>query len=284
MSKILISNQSLKIHNQIFKTQTKQEQKADNTEFINRSNISLPAYFLRAQFASSYRTGAVSFKSSEAAPSFISSEFREAIRLYGNTGLTEISDLLAESKGKIFIVSGPSASGKGTLLNMLQEENNPQIAFTKSVTTRQVTTDPADKKYQQVNEEEFLNMLKNRELLECTTRHNNGYGTRLDTVKEDLSNGRSIVFEMDVTGAKTLKENLPEGKVTLIFIKPESREAQRAQLCQRNRGESPHEVEIRLNKSTDEELKQESKFDYTIINKYGEVEQAFEELKKLVLQ
>jgi len=278
MSKILISNHSLNIHNSVQKAQNRQAQEAKNTPFVNKSNFSLPAYSLRAQFATAYKTGAISFKSNP--NSSIDAELEQAVASYGNTGIDQIRDLLSQQRGNIFIVSGPTGSGKGTLLNMLQKTNEPQITYTKTATTRQVTSDAPDAKYTQVTKEEFLDLLQNRELLECTSRYGNYYGTYLNTVKEDLENGKNIVFEIDVTGALKIKENLPEAK--LIFVAPESLEHERKQLIGRGR-ESIEKIEERL-KSIQEELDQQDKFDYVIVNKHGKVEEAFEELKKFILE
>jgi guanylate kinase len=123
---------------------------------------------------------------------------------------------------KVYIVSGPSGSGKGTLLAALKKRDD--VFYSVSATTREMRpqeTDGVD--YHFLTREEFLDMLERDEFLEHAEYADNFYGTPTAPIRENLEQGRDVIVEIEVQGFLQLKEKLPEAET--IFIMPPSEES-----------------------------------------------------------
>ena len=166
------------------------------------------------------------------------------------------------SKGGVFIVSGPSGSGKDTLLVELFKKR-PEIGFSISSITRGMRVgEKQGEKYNFISREEFEKMIAEDALLEYNTYVGNYYGTPKAPVVKAMDEGRDFIIEVDVNGAKQIREKLPEAKS--IFIMPPSFEELKRRLSGRGT-ESPAVIEERM-KSALGEIKRAAEYDYIVVN------------------
>ncbi len=183
---------------------------------------------------------------------------------------------MVQSKGKLFVISGPSGAGKGTLRKELFRRV-PNLVYSVSVTTRKPRAGEKDGvDYFFISKEEFERMKRKGELLEWAEVHGNLYGTPKKFVESKLKEGKSVVLEIDVQGAFQVKKSFPEA--VLIFILPPSEEELIRRLKKRGT-ETEKEMELRL-KNAQWEMGKMDVYDYAIIN--DDVERASDELVKIV--
>ena len=130
----------------------------------------------------------------------------------------------------LFVISGPSGVGKGTIANMIAERN-PNVFVSVSMTTRPARQGETDgKDYYFVTRETFEQKIKNGGLLEYSEHFENFYGTPRDKVLEKLHE-RDVLLEIDVNGGLEVKKQFPE--TVLIMIVPPRIEDLRARLSGR---------------------------------------------------
>ena len=170
-------------------------------------------------------------------------------------------------KGSIFIVSSPSGCGKTTIIrNFL--ENSRNFYFSISHTTRPKRPKEVNgKDYFFISKEKFQEMIDNNEFLEWAVVHNQYYGTSKKNVIEKIENGINVILDIDVQGAKKIKENqdLKKYDIVSIFIFPPSYEELKNRIVKRGQ-DSEESVNIRLNNAYNE-LKEFRLYDYIIVNK-----------------
>lgn len=166
------------------------------------------------------------------------------------------------SKGGVFVVSGPSGSGKDTVLKGLFAEN-PDILFSISSITRAMRPGEREgEKYNFISREHFEEMIKNDLLLEHNVFVGNYYGTPRIPVEKAVSEGRDIIIEVDVNGAAQIRKKLPE--TVTVFIMPPSFEELKRRLVGRGT-ESEELIEKRLRSALDE-IRRAEEYDYIIVN------------------
>lgn len=166
------------------------------------------------------------------------------------------------NKGGVFIVSGPSGSGKDTVLAELFR-NKPDLLFSISSITRAMR--PGERegdKYNFISREKFEDMIKNDELLEHNIFVGNYYGTPRKPVETAVSEGKDIIIEVDVNGAAQIRQKLPEA--VSIFIMPPSFAELKRRLVGRGT-ESEELIEKRLDSALGE-IKRAAEYDYIIVN------------------
>jgi len=182
------------------------------------------------------------------------------------------------SKGILFVLSGPSGVGKGTVLEALME-NFKEVEYSVSATTRERRPGEIDgEDYFFISEERFKELKKNDKFIESAKVHNNYYGTPKKYVDRTLAEGKDIILEIDIQGAKQVKEKYPNA--VFIFLKPPSIEELKNRLQKRNT-ENDKTKKVRL-KNAKTEIQEISEYDYTILN--DEVENAVSELKRVILK
>ena len=183
-------------------------------------------------------------------------------------------------RGVLFVFSGPSGVGKGTLKAKLFEEFADRIAYSVSATTRGPREGEADgKDYFFISRQEFERRVKNNEFLEHAEFAGNCYGTPRAYVEKLLDSGMNVVLEIDVQGALQVMKSMPE--CVSVFILPPSFEELEHRL--RGRGtETEEKVRERL-ETAKRELPYAPQYDYQIVNG-GDIEAAYQSLRDVFLK
>lgn len=185
-----------------------------------------------------------------------------------------------QKKGTLFVFSGPSGVGKGTLNARLFAEFGDQIAFSVSATTRAPREGEIDgKHYFFISRQEFENRIANNDFLEYAQFAGNCYGTPKSYVLSLLEQGKNVLLEIEVQGAMQVMERMPE--CVSIFVLPPSFEELERRL--RGRGtESEEKVRARLETARGE-IAYAPRYQYRIIN--GEdVDAAYQQLRGIYLK
>lgn len=166
------------------------------------------------------------------------------------------------SKGGVFVVAGPSGSGKDTLFKELFKRK-PEIKFSISSITRPMRVGEVEgEKYNFITREKFLNMLENDELLEYNEYIGNYYGTPKAPVIAAIEKGEDILIEVDVNGAKEICQKLPEA--ITVFIMPPSYKELKRRLS--GRGTETQELIDKRMKEALNEIARATEFDYIVVN------------------
>ena len=182
----------------------------------------------------------------------------------------------AEHSGKLFIISGPSVAGKGTICQRLVEESKVEISV--SMTTRNPRPGEIDgKSYYFTEREDFLTEIEKGGFLEYAEVYGNFYGTPREKVIEKLSNGVDVVLEIDIQGALKVKEAYPNG--IFIFILPPSMAELRKRITGRG-SETEEAINLRLSQTL-KEVSYIDKYDYCVVN--GDLEEAVARVKAIVM-
>lgn len=183
-------------------------------------------------------------------------------------------------RGVLFVFSGPSGVGKGTLKAKLFEEFADRIAYSVSATTRGPREGEVDgKDYFFISRQEFERRVKNNEFLEHAEFAGNCYGTPRAYVEKLLDSGMNVVLEIDVQGALQVMKSMPE--CVSVFILPPSFEELEHRL--RGRGtETEEKVRERL-ETAKRELPYAPQYDYQIVNG-GNIEAAYQSLREVFLK
>lgn len=176
----------------------------------------------------------------------------------------------------VFIISAPSGSGKSTLVHRLLESDE-RLLFSISYTTRALRgAEVNGHDYFFISREEFELRLKHNEFLEWATVFGNYYGTHQDNFDRAVAEGRDLLLDIDVKGARQLKERLP-GAIS-VFILPPSRQILEERL--RARSEDAENVIQRRLREAAEEIRNYDQYDYVLVNQ--DVDESSETLRSIV--
>ena len=182
------------------------------------------------------------------------------------------------SKGKLFVISGPSGCGKDTIMQRVFQ-NLPELKFSISSVTRPMRAgEKKGEKYHFVSREEFEKMIADDKLLEYNCFVGNYYGTPIDPVKECISKGEDMLIEVDVNGAANIRAKLPEA--VSIFIMPPSVETLEERL--RARATESEDVLQKRIAAAKGEIERASEFNYVVIN--DDLDTAVREVVEIIKQ
>ena len=179
-------------------------------------------------------------------------------------------------KGTLFVVTGPSGAGKGTVLSKVFESTD-HLYFSVSATTRAPREGEVDGvHYHFITREAFESLIEHDRLLEYAEYVNNYYGTPLAPVEEHLAQGNDVVLEIEIQGARKVKARRPDA--ALVFIAPPSFEELENRL--RGRGTESEETILRRMETARRECAGMEDFEYIVLN--DRVEDAACELKSII--
>ena len=167
-----------------------------------------------------------------------------------------------KKQGSIIIISGTTCAGKGTVIKELLKRND-NLKLSISYTSRPIR--PGDKEgatYYFVSKETFLEKIKNGDFLEYALVHGNYYGTPKGEIIEMLDKGYDVILEIDVEGAKKIKEMFPS--TILIFIMAPSMEVVKERIKSRN-SESTEQILDRF-KTAYQEINEVYNYNYVVVN------------------
>ncbi|MEV0261361.1 guanylate kinase [Streptomyces sp. NPDC050617] len=178
---------------------------------------------------------------------------------------------------RLTVLSGPSGVGKSTVVAHMRKVH-PEVWLSVSATTRKPRPGEQDGvQYFFVDDEEFDKLIANGELLEWAEFAGNRYGTPRRAVQERLEAGEPVLLEIDLQGARLVRESMPEARLT--FLAPPSWDELVRRLT--GRGTEPPEVIERRLAAAKVELAAEAEFDTTLVN--TSVEDVARELLALML-
>jgi guanylate kinase len=178
----------------------------------------------------------------------------------------------------LLVISGPSGAGKDAVLTRLKEQGFP-FEFITTVTTRPRRNSERDNiDYHFVTGKVFQKMVEGEELLEWANVYGNWYGVPRQPVKQALVGGKDTIIKVDIQGAATIKNILPQA--VLIFLAPLSKDDLITRLNGRNT-ESASDLDLRL-RTAEQEIEKLSMFDYLLVNKQGQIDKVISEIKAII--
>ena len=182
-----------------------------------------------------------------------------------------------EKDGIIVVLSSPSGAGKTTLVKKIAKENNFKISI--SHTTRKPRTNETNgKDYFFTSEEEFKNLIKDKEFLEYAKVFENYYGSSKSQVYENLNKGENVIFDIDWQGTEQIKIQKLNYKLITFFILPPSKSELFNRLKNRDMKDK-NIVEERM-KQFNEDIKKWESYDFVVIN--DDLEKCYKQIIKFI--
>lgn len=185
-------------------------------------------------------------------------------------------------KGKLVLIVGPSGSGKGTIIKHLREKH-PDWVYPVSCTTRKQRPGEVDGLvYRFISDEEFKKGISEGRFLEYAIVHEKGYyGTDREEIMSALDAGRVVVREVDIQGFHSIRDVIPAERLLTIFVEAGDLDELRVRIAER--GKLPEEEVERRMESARREIAQADECDYRIVNEYGKIEEAVEQVENFIL-
>lgn len=181
----------------------------------------------------------------------------------------------SKQKGKLFVISGPSGAGKGTICKKIIDETDVKLSV--SMTTRAPRPGEVDGiNYFFTDKEAFMKEIWEDGFIEYAEVYGNYYGTPKAEVFEMLDKGIDIILEIDIQGALKVKETMERG--VFIFILPPSMHELRKRITGRG-SETEEVINMRLSQTLNE-LSYIDRYDYCVVN--GELDEAVNRVKAII--
>ncbi|SFL98385.1 guanylate kinase [Gracilibacillus orientalis] len=170
--------------------------------------------------------------------------------------------MLIEEKGILFILSGPSGVGKGTVRKALFEQDT-NLKYSISMTTRAIREGEQEGvDYFYRTHDQFEQMINEKKMLEYAEYVGNYYGTPKQYVEDTIEKGHDVFLEIEVQGALQVKENFPQG--VFIFLIPPSLEELKNRII--DRGTETEDLIMNRLKEARNEIEMMDKYDYVVVN------------------
>lgn len=184
----------------------------------------------------------------------------------------------SKTYGELIVISGTTCAGKGTLIRELLSRN-PNLNLSISYTSREKRKNEIDgKDYYFVDDQKFEKMIKENKFLEyAKVQYNKYYGTPKKEVKQLLEQGKDVILEIDVEGAKQIKEQFPQ--TILIFIMAPSMEEVKRRI--KIRGTETKEQIIKRFKVAYNEINEVNKYNYVVVN--DNLEEAIKKVEAILI-
>lgn len=181
-------------------------------------------------------------------------------------------------KGFLFIISGPSGVGKGCLRQRVLSGGGLNLIYSVSMTTRQIRPGEKDgREYYFVDDETFKKNIEKGNFLEYNYFVGHSYGTPKDKVEELLNQGKNVLLEIDINGARQVMEKVKDHVVSFFILPPSMEELERRI---RGRGtENEKTIAGRMERAK-EELSHQNEYTYRILN--DNLDRAGEEIRSLI--
>jgi guanylate kinase len=177
---------------------------------------------------------------------------------------------------RVFVITGPSGVGKGTLIRTLLERI-PELELSVSATTRKPRPGEEDGvAYHFLTDEDFARRVEQGDFVEHASYSGRRYGTLRSELERRTADGAPVVLEIEVQGARQIKKTMPEA--VRIFIAPPSEDALRTRLIGRGT-DDPEQIEARL-ETAREELLAQDEFAHVVVN--DRLEDSVERLERVV--
>lgn len=183
-----------------------------------------------------------------------------------------------KEKGLLIVLSGPSGVGKGTVRKAIFSQPDMKFEYSISCTTRQPREGEVDGvDYFFKNREQFEEMIANDQLLEYAEFVGNYYGTPVDYVKQTLESGKDVFLEIEIQGARQVREKFPDG--LFIFLAPPSLAELKNRIT--TRGTETEDVINNRMSVAKEEIEMMHLYDYVVEN--DKIENAVEKINAIVV-
>ena len=181
-----------------------------------------------------------------------------------------------KTKGKAVIISGPSGTGKGTVIRKLLE-NRPDFVFSVSATTRKPRQGETDGvEYLFIPKSQFEKMITNDEFLEYAGYVGEYYGTPSSPVKECIDSGVTVILDIEVQGAKQVMEKMPEA-ISIFIVAPDMQELEKRL---RGRGTDSEEKLLARLERARLELEEKKHYNHIVVN--DSAKRAAEEILEII--
>lgn len=187
----------------------------------------------------------------------------------------------AMSKGKLFLILGPSGSGKGTVISHLHKEF-PDAVFPLSCTTRVPRPGERDGDvYHFLTKEKFQEKIDAGEFLEwAVVHHDNFYGTLKQPILDAIAKGKIVIREVDIQGVESIRKILPKEKVVAIFITAPSWENLKHRILARSK---ISESELKQREASfAREMKFSNKCDFVVMSEEGKIKEYCEKVAEII--
>jgi len=189
-------------------------------------------------------------------------------------------------KGILFVLMGPTGSGKSTFCDRLVREFPEALQYSTSATSRPPRANEATgRSYHFMSREEFIARRERGEFFEWEEIHGNLYGTLQESLIKGIESGKDLLFQIDVRGANNFKRQFPDNTVTVFIVPPSFAELQKR--LQARGTVDPHELQRRFATATSEYQAllrlhgDSSTIDYLVVNR--ELESTYDQLRAIVL-
>jgi guanylate kinase len=178
----------------------------------------------------------------------------------------------------LVVLSGPSGVGKDTVLLQMKRRGFPFHYVVTATTRPRRGREREEIDYYFLSREKFQQMIDDGDFLEWANVYGNFYGVPKKEMRQAINRGMDVIVKVDVQGAATIKEKLPQA--VCIFLKPPSMKGLEKRLKGRH-SENPADLDLRLGKAR-EELKKLSLFDYVLTSHQGRVDEVIAQIEAIV--